>query len=47
MMMMGASGVLLGTRFYASQECDGAEEAKREIVESVSRFEAGKPAARE
>lgn len=28
MMMLGASGVLLGTRFYASQECDGAEEAK-------------------
>ena len=24
MMMLGASGVLLGTRFYASQECDGA-----------------------
>src|SRR5882757_9586203 len=23
MMMLGASGVLLGTRFYASQECDG------------------------
>jgi nitronate monooxygenase len=31
MMMLGASGVLLGTRFYASQECDGAEEAKRRI----------------
>jgi nitronate monooxygenase len=31
MMMLGASGVLLGTRFYASQECDGAEEAKQRI----------------
>jgi nitronate monooxygenase len=31
MMMLGASGVLLGTRFYASQECDGPEEAKRRI----------------
>src|SRR5882672_4111455 len=31
MMMLGASGVLLGTRFYASQECDGAEEAKKRI----------------
>jgi nitronate monooxygenase len=31
MMMLGASGVLLGTRFYASKECDGAEEAKRRI----------------
>src|SRR5258705_4885284 len=31
MMMLGASGVLLGTRFYASQECDGAEEAKKSI----------------
>ena len=29
MMMLGASGVLLGTRFYASVEADGAEEAKR------------------
>jgi nitronate monooxygenase len=27
MLMLGASGVLLGTRFYASQECDGPEEA--------------------
>ena len=24
MMMLGASGVLMGTRFYASEECDGA-----------------------
>src|SRR3954463_7947447 len=31
MMMLGASGVLLGTRLYASQECDGPEEAKRRI----------------
>lgn len=31
MLMLGASGVLLGTRFYASVECDGAEEAKRRI----------------
>ena len=31
MMMLGASGVLLGTRFYASEEADGAEEAKRRI----------------
>lgn len=31
MMMLGASGVLIGTRFYASVEADGAEEAKRRI----------------
>jgi nitronate monooxygenase len=31
MMMLGAAGVLLGTRFYASQEADGADEAKRRI----------------
>jgi nitronate monooxygenase len=31
MMMLGASGVLLGTRFYASQEADGAEDAKKRI----------------
>ena len=31
MMAVGAAGVLLGTRFYASQESDGAEEAKRRI----------------
>ncbi len=31
MMMLGAGGVLLGTRFYASQESDGAEEAKKRI----------------
>jgi nitronate monooxygenase len=32
MMMLGASGVLLGTRFYASVECDVEEEAKQRIV---------------
>jgi nitronate monooxygenase len=31
MMALGAAGVLLGTRFYASLEADGAEEAKRRI----------------
>ena len=36
MMMLGASGVLLGTRFYASQECDGADEAKRRICAAKS-----------
>jgi nitronate monooxygenase len=36
MMMLGASGVLLGTRFYASQECDGPEEAKRRICAASS-----------
>jgi nitronate monooxygenase len=36
MMVLGASGVLLGTRFYASQECDGAEEAKRRICAAKS-----------
>jgi nitronate monooxygenase len=36
MMMLGAGGVLLGTRFYASIECDGAEEAKRRICAAVS-----------
>jgi nitronate monooxygenase len=28
---LGAAGVLLGTRFYASQEADGADEAKKRI----------------
>jgi len=37
MMMLGASGVLLGTRFYASQECDGAEEAKKRICAATRR----------
>src|SRR6185437_11695684 len=36
MMMLGASGVLLGTRFYASQECDAPEEAKRRICAATS-----------
>jgi nitronate monooxygenase len=36
MMMLGASGVLLGTRFYASIECDGAEEAKKRICAAAS-----------
>jgi nitronate monooxygenase len=31
-MMMGAEGVLLGTRFYASEEAAGHPEAKRRIV---------------
>src|SRR5215469_9105529 len=36
MMMLGASGVLLGTRFYASVECDGAEEAKKRICAATN-----------
>jgi nitronate monooxygenase len=36
MMVMGASGVLLGTRFYASVECDGADEAKRRICAATT-----------
>ena len=36
MLILGASGVLLGTRFYASQECDGPEEAKRRICAATS-----------
>ena len=31
MLMLGASGILLGTRLYASQESDGADEAKKRI----------------
>jgi nitronate monooxygenase len=31
MLMLGASAVLMGTRFYASVEADGAEEAKQLI----------------
>ncbi|OKO80046.1 nitronate monooxygenase [Bradyrhizobium sp. AS23.2] len=31
MMMLGASGVLIGTRFYASVEANGAAEAKQRI----------------
>ncbi|WFU37948.1 nitronate monooxygenase [Bradyrhizobium sp. CB82] len=36
MMMLGASGVLLGTRFYACQEADAADEAKRRICDATS-----------
>jgi nitronate monooxygenase len=36
MLMLGASGVLLGTRFYASLEADGAEEAERRICAAKS-----------
>jgi nitronate monooxygenase len=31
MLMLGAAGVLLGTRFYASLECEADEEAKQRI----------------
>jgi nitronate monooxygenase len=36
MLMLGASGVLLGTRFYASLECDGADDAKKRICAAGS-----------
>src|SRR5215470_19895972 len=36
MMMLGASGVLLGTRFYASIECEADEEAKQRICATSS-----------
>ena len=36
MLMLGASGVLMGTRFYASIEADGAEEAKQLICAANS-----------
>ncbi|WP_407152119.1 NAD(P)H-dependent flavin oxidoreductase [Bradyrhizobium sp. ORS 86] len=36
MLMLGASGVLMGTRFYASVEADGADEAKRRICAARS-----------
>src|SRR5882757_1149199 len=36
MMMLGASGVLLGTRFYATEEADGADEAKKRICAASS-----------
>jgi nitronate monooxygenase len=36
MMMLGACGVLLGTRFYASEEADGADEAKLRICAARS-----------
>lgn len=35
-MMLGAEGVLMGTRFYASQEADGHPAAKRRIVAAES-----------
>jgi nitronate monooxygenase len=35
-MTLGAEGVLMGTRFYASQEADGHPEAKRRIVAAKS-----------
>ncbi len=37
MMMLGAAGVLLGTRFYASVEADGADEAKQRILRGCER----------
>jgi nitronate monooxygenase len=36
MMTFGAAGVMLGTRFYASIECDGPEEAKKRICAAAS-----------
>ncbi|NPV22604.1 NAD(P)H-dependent flavin oxidoreductase [Bradyrhizobium aeschynomenes] len=36
MLTLGADGVLLGTRFYASQEAAGAEDAKRRICAAKS-----------
>jgi nitronate monooxygenase len=33
-LMLGAQGALMGTRFYASQEAEGHPEAKRRIVEA-------------
>jgi nitronate monooxygenase len=33
-LMLGAQGVLMGTRFYASQEAEGHAAAKRRIVEA-------------
>ena len=32
--MLGAEGILMGTRFYASEEADGHSEAKRRICEA-------------
>jgi nitronate monooxygenase len=34
-MMLGAEGVLMGTRFYASQEAQGHPAAKQRIVEAT------------
>lgn len=31
---LGAEGVMMGTRFYASQEAEGHPEAKKRIVEA-------------
>jgi len=36
MMTLGAAGVMLGTRFYASMECYGPEEAKKRICAASS-----------
>ena len=36
MLTLGASGVLMGTRFYASQEADIAEEAKKRVCAAAS-----------
>ena len=41
MMMLGASGVLLGTRFYASQEADGLARDHRGDVEIAGRLRRG------
>jgi nitronate monooxygenase len=35
-MLLGAEGILMGTRFYASQEADGHPNAKQRIVEAES-----------
>jgi nitronate monooxygenase len=35
-MMFGAEGILMGTRFYASQEAEAHPEAKRRIVAAES-----------
>jgi nitronate monooxygenase len=36
MMTLGAAGVMLGTRFYASVECEGPEEGKKRICAAAS-----------
>ena len=46
MMMLGASGVLMGTRFYASIEADGADDAKRRIVAASCRRDRARCRAR-
>jgi len=35
-LLLGADGVLMGTRFYASQEAEGHREAKQRIVAAGS-----------